>query len=87
MCALPICITFPNIATDLVASAAIQSSNGLNFTNNVMRINVSCRAGSYPTLDSVIIVDSNNSYIGHNDIVEIDKVNYVIGRASCRESV
>lgn len=67
-------ITFPNIATDLVAGAAIQSSNGLNFTNNVMRINVSCRAGSYPTLDSVIIVDSNNSYIGHNDIVEIDKV-------------
>lgn len=67
-------ITFPNIATDLIAGAAIQSSNGLNFTNNVMRINVSCRAGSYPTLDSVIIVDSNNSYIGHNDIVEIDKV-------------
>ncbi len=63
---------YPSIYTDRVAGVAVQSSNGFNFTNNTLDVEVSAISGGYPTLDAFIIVDSNNSYITKNRIKEID---------------
>lgn len=66
---------FPSIYTDCVAVIAVQSSNRLNLTNNKIRVNVSSSDNSlYPTLDTVIMVDSNNSDIYYNDIVVFDPI-------------
>ena len=63
---------YPSIYTDKVAGVAVQSSNEFKFTYNRLLVNVSVTNYDYPTLDALIIVDSNNSYIGHNTIIEID---------------
>ncbi len=63
---------YPSIYTDLVAGVAVQSSNDFKFTYNTLKVNVSNSDYGFPTLDALIIVDSNNSYIAHNTIVEID---------------
>lgn len=65
---------YPSIYTDLVAGVAVQSSNYFKFTYNNLKVNVSASDSGYPTLDALIIVDSNNSYIAHNNITEIDPV-------------
>ena len=65
---------YPSIYTDLVAGVAVQSSNDFKFTYNTLKVNVSNSDYGFPTLDALIIVDSNNSYIAHNTIVEIDPV-------------
>lgn len=65
---------YPSIYTDLVAGVAVQSSNYFKFTYNNLKVNVSNSDSGYPTLDALIIVDSNNSYIAHNNITEIDPV-------------
>lgn len=66
--------TYPSIYTDLVAGIAIQSSNYINVSYNKLEVNASARNGGYPTLDSLIIVQSTGAYIGHNIITEIDNV-------------
>ena len=63
---------YPSIYTDLVAGVAVQSSSNFRFTNNRLNVNVSKNSTGYPTLDAFIIVDSRNSYIAENTIVEID---------------
>lgn len=65
---------FPSIYTDLVAAVAVQSSNNFTLTNNDISANVSNIAGGYPTLDAVIIVDSNQTYIYNNTITETDEL-------------
>lgn len=63
---------YPSIYTDKVAGVAVQSSNHFEFTYNRLLVNVSVTNDDYPTLDAFIIADSNNSYIGHNTVIEID---------------
>lgn len=63
---------YPSIYTDKVAGVAVQSSNHFEFTYNRLLVNVSVTNYDYPTLDAFIIADSNNSYIGHNTVIEID---------------
>ncbi len=63
---------YPSIYTDLVAGVAVQSSSNFRFTNNRLNVNVSKNSTGYPTLDAFIIVDSRNSYIAENTIIEID---------------
>ena len=67
--------SFPTIDTDLVACIAMQSSHGFKLLDN--NINITGRAFSdyYPTLDTIIIVQSNNGTISGNIINETD-VNY-----------
>ena len=62
---------------DQVAAIGIEGSNSFNLSYNDIKVNVSCVVGDYPTLDSVIVLDSANSYIGHNNVTEIDNVTQV----------
>ena len=62
---------------DQVAAVGIENSNGFNLSYNNIKVNVSCVSGGYPTLDSVIVLDSEDAYIGHNNITEIDNVTQV----------
>lgn len=57
---------------DQVAAVGIENSNAFNLSYNNININVSCVGDSYPTLDSVIVLDSEDAYIGHNNVTEID---------------
>lgn len=59
---------------DRVAAIGIESSNAFNLSYNDIKVNVSCVSGWYPTLDSVIVLDSANAYVGHNNVTEIDNV-------------
>ena len=59
---------------DLAAVIGIENSNGFNISYNDIKVNVSTVSGSYPTLDAIIVLDSADSYIGHNNITEIDDV-------------
>lgn len=59
---------------DQVAAVGIENSNAFNLSYNDIKVNVSCVGDSYPTLDSVIVLDSTDAYIGHNNVTEIDNV-------------
>lgn len=59
---------------DQVAVVGIENSNGFNLSYNNINVNVTNITGSYPTLDSVIVLDSEDAYIGHNNVTEIDNV-------------
>ena len=80
-------IPFPNIDIDLVAGVAVQSSNGFKFLNNELNVSVSARDSNlfYPTLDSFLMVESNNSVVAGNNIIELDSTtetgsaNYLYG--------
>ena len=63
---------YPSIFTDKVAGVAVQSSKDFKFTYNSLLVNVSCNNTNFPTLDAFIIVNSENAYIAHNTIIEID---------------
>ena len=65
---------FPSIYTDYPAVVAVQSSNKFNLRNNKIEANVSCSDNNYPTLDVVIMVDSNSSYVEYNNITQFDTV-------------
>lgn len=62
---------------DRVAAVGIESSNSFNLSYNDIKVNVSNVSGWYPTLDSVIVLDSTNAYIGHNNVTEIDNVTQI----------
>lgn len=62
---------------DRVAAVGIESSNSFNLSYNDIKVNVSNVSGGYPTLDSVIVLDSTNAYIGHNNVTEIDNVTQI----------
>ncbi|AMK15823.1 hypothetical protein [Methanobrevibacter olleyae] len=68
-------VTFPNIDTDLVAGIGIQSSHGFKLLNNTISIFGKSFSNSYPTLDTIIIVQSNNGIISGNVINETDTNN------------
>lgn len=57
---------------DRVAVVGIESSNGFNLSYNNIEVNVTCVDDSYPTLDAVIVLFSEDAYIGHNNVTEID---------------
>lgn len=59
---------------DQVAAVGIENSNGFNLSYNNIKVNVTDVSGWYPTLDSVIVLDSEDAYIGYNNITEIDNV-------------
>ncbi|MEE1335747.1 hypothetical protein [Methanobrevibacter sp.] len=59
---------------DRVAVVGIENSNGFNLSYNNIDANVTCFDDSFPTLDSVIVLDSEDAYIGHNNVTEIDNV-------------
>ena len=59
---------------DLVAAVGIENSKEFNLSYNNIKVNVTCVNGWYPTLDSVIVLDSEDAYIGHNNVTEIDNV-------------
>ena len=63
---------FPSIYTDKVAGVAVQESSNFTFTYNKLQVNVSLNNTDFPTLDAFIIVGSDNAYIAHNTIIEID---------------
>jgi hypothetical protein len=62
---------------DQVAAIGIENSNAFNLSYNDIKVNVSCVTGWYPTLDSVIVLDSEDAYIGYNNVTEIDNVTQV----------
>lgn len=62
---------------DQVAAVGIEGSNYFNLSYNDIKVNVSCVGGDYPTLDTIIVLDSVNAYIGHNNVTEIDNVTQV----------
>lgn len=64
----------PGISADYVAGAAIENCSELKFKRNNLTINANRRVGSFPTLDGVMIVDCNNSYVGENIIYESDVI-------------
>ena len=75
--------TFPSIETDLAAVIAVQESNYLQLLNNTINLEASSSSSSIPTLDTIIIVKSNNSLISNNIISERDfnnsNSNYLYG--------
>lgn len=62
----------PGISADYVAGVAIQNCNNLNFKRNNLTITANRRVGSFPTLDAVMIADSNNVKVEDNRIYESD---------------
>lgn len=64
---------------DQVAAVGIENSNAFNLSYNNINVNVSCVGDSYPTLDSVIVLDSEDAYIGHNNVTEIDNKTQIGG--------
>ena len=67
--------SFPTIDTDRVAGIALESSHGFKILNNTISIFGKAFSNYYPTLDTLIIVKSNNGTISGNIINETD-VNY-----------
>lgn len=59
---------FPSIYTDQVAGVAVQESDNFNFTGNKLDVTGNSILGFYPTLDALIIVQSENSHIASNTI-------------------
>ena len=60
---------FPSIDTDLIAVIAAQNSNYMNLSDNTIQVAaVSMRSLSYPTMDTIIIVKSDNCFISNNTI-------------------
>jgi len=59
---------------DRVAVVGIEFSNGFNLSYNNIEVNVTAFDDSYPTLDAVIVLFSEDAYIGHNNVTEIDNV-------------
>ena len=60
---------FPSIDTDLIAVIAAQNSNNMNLScNNIQVAAVSLRSLIYPTMDTIIVVKSNNCFISNNTI-------------------
>lgn len=65
---------FPDIDTDLIAGVAVNGAYGFTFTNNTLDVRAVNKTGWFPTLDALIIVASNDSYITKNKITEIDEI-------------
>ena len=60
---------FPSIDTDLIAVVAAQNSNYMNLSDNNIQVSaVTMRSLSYPTMDTIIIVKSDNCFISNNTI-------------------
>ena len=64
---------------DLVAGIGLENCNRFNITLNDLNIIISNYSDSFPTLDSIIVLDSENGTIAHNWIDEIDDVTPIGG--------
>ena len=76
--------SFPTIDTDMVAGIALQSSHGFKILNNTISIVGKAYSNYYPTLDTIIIVKSDNGTIYGNVLNETDtnyytNANYLYG--------
>ncbi len=65
---------FPDIDTDLIAGVAVNTAYGFTFTNNTLDVRAVNKTGWFPTLDALIIVDSEDASITKNKITEIDEI-------------
>ena len=66
---------FPSIDTDLVAVIAAQNSNHMNLSNNNIQVAAySLRSLYYPTMDTIIIVKSDNCTVSNN-IISVNDLN------------
>lgn len=63
-----------SIDADYVAGVAIENCTNVNFLNNTLNVIGDKRAGSYPTLDALIIANSKDAIIEGNVINENDIV-------------
>ena len=58
----------------LILTLTLLQEYGFNFTNNTLEVRAVNKTGWYPTLDALIIVDSENASITKNKITEIDEI-------------
>ena len=65
-------INHTGIYRDFVAGVAVTESNYFNFTGNKLEVTGNSRVGLYPTLDAVLIFESNWATIEDNTIIEKD---------------
>ena len=64
----------PGLDTDLVLNTGIKDSKGIDIINNTFIANVIDRNGEFPTLDCVMIENSNCINIINNTLIETDDV-------------
>lgn len=70
-----------SIDADYVAGIAIENCNGADLIGNTVNVKGTLRGDSFPTLDAIILANSNDVHIEHNTITESDVVT-VSGQAS-----
>lgn len=70
-----------SIDADYVAGIAIEHCNGADIIDNTIDVKGTLRGDSFPTLDAVILANSNDVHVEHNTITESDIVT-VSGEAS-----
>jgi hypothetical protein len=74
-----------SIDADYVAGIALEQCGGADLIRNTVNVKGILRGGSFPTLDAIIIANSNDVIIEHNIITESDLVtvsgqaNYIYG--------
>ncbi|MBQ7927145.1 MAG: hypothetical protein IJ287_00120 [Methanobrevibacter sp.] len=62
------------INADFVAGVAIQDCDNLSFTGNTVNITGNRRVGGFPTLDAIMIVSSDDVYMGNNEVYLADAI-------------
>ncbi len=70
-----------SIDADYVAGIAVESSNNAKIIDNTLDVKGTLRGYSFPTLDAIILANSDDVYVEHNTIRESDIVT-VSGQAS-----
>lgn len=70
-----------SIDADYVAGIAVEHCNGAQIIDNTLDVKGTLRGDSFPTLDAIILANSNDVHVEHNTIRESDIVT-VSGQAS-----
>ena len=70
-----------SIDADYVAGIAVEHCNGAQIIDNTLDVKGTLRGDSFPTLDAIILANSNDVHVEHNTICESDIVT-VSGEAS-----
>lgn len=61
-----------SIDQDLVLAVGIQGGDKVEFTNNIVKVNIIGEIGWYPTIDAVMVYSANNILINGNNITVLD---------------
>lgn len=61
-----------SIDQDLVLAVGIQGGDKVEFTNNIVTVNIIGEIGWYPTIDAVMVYSANNILINGNNITVLD---------------